>query len=96
MNKVGTMPKPAFRVKELADGYVVVDADGEWVSEVTKSRGAAGRICNGKLAEAGRKNRPCMCCRKVFGSDGPHNRLCDRCRHGDDASSGSYSIARRA
>lgn len=24
--------------------------------------------------------RACMCCRNPFQSDGPHNRLCNRCR----------------
>lgn len=24
--------------------------------------------------------RPCLCCRRPFGSEGPHNRLCDPCR----------------
>ena len=27
--------------------------------------------------------RNCMCCRAEFLSDGPHNRLCTRCRHKD-------------
>ena len=26
------------------------------------------------------KRRPCMCCRVEFSSEGPHNRLCTRCR----------------
>lgn len=28
-----------------------------------------------------RRERPCMCCRHPFMSDGPHNRLCTRCRN---------------
>ena len=27
-----------------------------------------------------KKERHCMCCRGKFMSDGPHNRLCNRCR----------------
>ena len=27
-----------------------------------------------------RQQRECMCCRTQFMSDGPHNRLCTRCR----------------
>lgn len=27
-----------------------------------------------------RRERLCMCCRSPFMSDGPHNRLCGRCR----------------
>lgn len=26
------------------------------------------------------QQRPCMCCGRVFASDGPHNRLCSTCR----------------
>ncbi len=26
------------------------------------------------------KERPCMCCRRVFRSEGIHNRLCTECR----------------
>lgn len=25
--------------------------------------------------------RPCLCCRTPFFSEGPHNRLCNHCRH---------------
>lgn len=25
--------------------------------------------------------RPCMCCGNKFASEGPHNRLCNRCRN---------------
>jgi hypothetical protein len=31
-----------------------------------------------RLARA--KPRPCMCCHATFDSEGPHNRMCDRCR----------------
>lgn len=30
--------------------------------------------------KAQKKLRPCLCCRAEFLSDGPHNRLCGRCR----------------
>lgn len=30
----------------------------------------------------GMTERPCMCCSKPFLSAGPHNRLCNTCRHG--------------
>jgi hypothetical protein len=36
-----------------------------------------------QLEEAGRPRktkRQCMCCKGDFMSDGPHNRLCNRCR----------------
>lgn len=31
-------------------------------------------------ARTGRE-RPCLCCKKEFDSDGPHNRLCYACAH---------------
>lgn len=31
-------------------------------------------------SRAQRRERPCMCCQNKFMSDGPHNRLCGRCR----------------
>lgn len=30
--------------------------------------------------KAKKKERACMCCRAKFLSDGPHNRLCGKCR----------------
>ena len=36
-------------------------------------------------AAARRIARPCLCCQRLFQSEGIHNRLCDICRHkGDD------------
>jgi uncharacterized paraquat-inducible protein A len=32
------------------------------------------------LTRARTTTRACMCCRNPFTSDGPHNRLCGRCR----------------
>ncbi|MFN3953247.1 MAG: hypothetical protein ACK4LQ_02260 [Pararhodobacter sp.] len=30
--------------------------------------------------------RPCLCCNRIFPSEGPHNRLCDTCnRHAREA-----------
>lgn len=28
----------------------------------------------------GKTTRPCLCCKKPFLSDGPHHRMCARCR----------------
>lgn len=33
------------------------------------------------LTTPGARRRPCLCCGKDFQSDGPHNRLCGRCRN---------------
>ncbi len=27
--------------------------------------------------------RPCLCCRRTFASEGAHHRMCDRCKRGD-------------
>lgn len=35
-------------------------------------------------ARARKTERPCMCCRKPFESEGIHNRLCDTCRRQGD------------
>lgn len=34
-----------------------------------------------KRDERQRNTRPCLCCGTVFPSEGPHHRLCNRCRH---------------
>ena len=31
-------------------------------------------------AKTQKVTRPCLCCRTEFKSDGPHNRLCGKCR----------------
>lgn len=36
-------------------------------------------------------DRPCMCCRRPFPSEGAHNRLCDACRH--DGGLPSHSLS---
>lgn len=30
-----------------------------------------------------KSNRKCLCCKSDFLSDGPHNRLCNRCRRNE-------------
>lgn len=32
------------------------------------------------VARRKKAKRACLCCRETFMSEGPHNRLCDRCR----------------
>lgn len=36
--------------------------------------------------EARSRERRCMCCAATFLSEGPHNRMCDRCRRSETAS----------
>lgn len=38
------------------------------------------RVAHLELRPASRR-RPCMCCGNEFSSEGPHNRLCGRCRN---------------
>lgn len=40
--------------------------------------------------EAGKRQRPCLCCRATFESEGPHNRLCKDCRRRSD--DGPYGL----
>lgn len=66
-------------------GYVVIGPDGSFVpNSQTPFRQQAERQrdelqCAEDRAKK-RGARPCMCCGKVFTSDGIHNRLCDPCR----------------
>lgn len=50
-----------------------------------KPRGRAFKLvwaegCTAWSRPLGGTPRPCMCCRKIIVSEGPHNRLCDTCR----------------
>ena len=76
--------KPSVQLDACHD---VISPDG--VIYGTYPRPAdARRICAVRQAEEDCKarmvTRPCMCCRTDFDSEGPHNRLCGRCRHGAD------------
>jgi hypothetical protein len=47
-------------------------------------------------AKAKRGPRNCLCCDEQFTSEGPHNRMCGRCRlRGDDTVSYSFAVSRR-
>lgn len=37
-----------------------------------------------KMRATPKKKRTCLCCGAPFMSEGPHNRLCSRCRSKDD------------
>ncbi len=41
-------------------------------------------LADARRALTQRNERACLCCRQPFISQGPHNRLCDRCRRQDD------------
>lgn len=37
-----------------------------------------------RLKPYAKTTRPCLCCGRPFASEGPHNRLCGRCRYQSD------------
>jgi hypothetical protein len=78
----GSAP-PAFAVRELALGWVVVDANRRAVSRVFNSYHGACRHCSLRNERAGNVDRPCMCCGTVFSSEGAHKRMCSSCRTGN-------------
>lgn len=75
-------PKPAFSVKKLPLGYVVVDAQGKHVSRVFPLEASAVGAMTRAIRDAGLRERPCLCCKRSFMSEGIHNRMCPACRTG--------------
>ena len=75
-----------------------VHRGGTRVSKVYSSRlDAEARM--DRIALNDRKRvRPCLCCSRLFTSEGPHNRLCDTCRtgSGEDWTTLSYRRLRMA
>lgn len=54
--------------------------DGVRVSCNFTDRGRAEDIAEKLRRKAAQTKRKCLSCSTVFVSDGPHNRMCDRCR----------------
>jgi hypothetical protein len=82
------VPPRKFLVKPWQGEFVVVSPEGEYVGEAMPNRRLALELCE-RIQEAAdkkaqRKIRPCLCCRTDFQSEGVHNRLCGKCRHGAD------------
>lgn len=75
-------PKPAFSVKKLPLGYVVVDAQGKYVSRAFQLEASAQGALTRAIRDAGLRERPCLCCKRPFMSEGIHNRMCPACRNG--------------
>jgi hypothetical protein len=78
---------PPFTVEFFAKrGYAVVSESGQVVSTCHHSQAQAQIACDGKIAAWQRAAkvtvRACMRCRSDFESEGIHNRMCSRCRHG--------------
>jgi hypothetical protein len=88
-------------VASFEDGWAVFDADGVRVSKRLLLRQYANdlrRQMDADLTQVGQKGvSKCMCCPDLFTSEGPHNRLCDKCRrHPDtDMLPNSFAQARR-
>lgn len=100
------VPKPKigqFTIEYVAGrGYFVLSPAGERVSGPYGSKGSAetnryARQCQAD-AKARRGPRPCLCCGIEIQSEGPHHRMCTRCRTiGADTSAYRFiSPARRA
>ena len=87
-----------YRIDRAGLYWAVFNSDNERVSGFMDRHGEAEDRLNKLNAEAAVKPRRCMCCRHEFKSEGPHNRLCGKCRHRDntmDLSNGP-SIERHA
>lgn len=84
-------PKPRFGAFEVryqtGRGYGVFAPSGELL-QVYRSHTAAEERCHREQiatdSKAKRGPRACMCCGRVFQSQGVHNRLCDSCRKTPD------------
>lgn len=70
---------PTFTVEREGYGWAVCK-DGVPIKRPA-SEALAHEIREKLERKARSTKRACMCCRTVFLSEGPHNRLCNRCRH---------------
>lgn len=55
--------------------------------------GVAGQMNKAAAKAAGKTQRNCLCCRKAFMSEGPHNRMCDTCRRLGTEIQSPYGLA---
>jgi DnaJ-class molecular chaperone len=77
--------RPRFTVIHIAGaGFIVLGPDGVKRSEPVEQKHLAQAERDRMQAEADRRakrgERPCMCCRQTFESEGIHNRLCKTCQ----------------
>ncbi|MDD9731877.1 hypothetical protein PVW46_18380 [Mameliella sp. AT18] len=74
-----------YQVRQSGYGWAVFNRrTREKVSNQVSSRSVAEDRCDELNREARRRRRPCICCGVSFISEGPHNRMCNGCRHGAD------------
>lgn len=85
------LPKPSrhFCVqRNPGGGYLVFDPDGNQIAKTLNFEDAE-RMRVHLQAKADKafnsRERACLCCKVSFHSEGNHNRLCSKCRHGSDA-----------
>jgi hypothetical protein len=73
----------AIARKMVADGVSVAQvAHDLCVNRKTLGyhlRGGAEARARPKVTSAPKPQRKCLCCLRMFPSDGPHNRICDNC-----------------
>ena len=93
MARADDLPAPktmCFRSESRSGlGYVVVDPDDNVVPGTqTSSREIADLQAKGlqsaRDARLKRGPRNCLCCGRMFVSEGIHNRMCDSCRKRED------------
>jgi len=73
-----------FVVSNSVDGFVVLDLHGQTKAGPFKLKNWAqtrATRMNDALTDTVGPDAPCMSCKRVFSSEGIHNRLCDNCRH---------------
>lgn len=67
------------RRHDITDRYVITDARGAVVADAANPLHAHDVVAR-LWRTRNRAERPCMCCRAMFESEGIHNRLCPTCR----------------
>ena len=67
-------------VRSRRGAFWVTDAAGERVSQAYGDRVRAEAALARLQHAAQQQDRTCITCRRSFRSDGPHNRMCQRCR----------------
>ena len=63
--------------------FAVFQGDRQ-VSSPSTSKDMAEEKLDARERWARLRARPCLCCKRPFQSEGPHNRMCTRCRNRRD------------
>ena len=79
-----TYPKKGYSVcKCKKGGFNVMDGLGGFVAGPYQTRSIAEGVGKRKFATP-TTERPCLCCRSSFLSEGIGHRICDRCKRNND------------